>query len=500
MSELKICPACEKPFTPKRDNQKFCSAPCKQKNYLSVKNDNGVTDYPSQNPSQNPSHTRHTENDGKVTAKMTAKRVSLEHRLPENSFPHTSGEKNRIQATIANLAHLFKSYGITCQYDEILKKQTVSLANTNDDNDLSDNSTFAQIKSLLALNDAPLAMADLLPALLEQSRVNPILDFITSKTWDGVDRITDLITTLDVEPNDYRYRELAVKTWLVQCVAAADSARKTPRADAVAKFELVLVLQGSQGANKTTWFKSLLPKSMAAYIVDGAHLDPADKDSVKKCISAWLCELGEIDATFRKADIARLKAFLSNERDDIRLPYDRVTSSFRRKTSFCASVNPKEFLVDSTGARRFLPLAVKTCYSLDGIDLQQLWAQVWYLYVNGMQWWCSPELDSLLIEQHHNHAEISAIAELITDNFNLDEPEKKAFTTLSFRHLSVTQIIIECGIAVPTKEQIKQAKTLLENNGFKQTMSTKGLRGYWITKEKTDYALPNDKIRDNFDD
>jgi putative DNA primase/helicase len=418
----------------------------------------------------------------------------LNSQVKHETFPHVT-EKGRIKATIANLEHLFKVYGVTCQYDEILKKQTVAIDNGDSDNDLGDNSVFAQIRSLLALNDAPLSMADLLPALLEQSRVNPIFDFITSKAWDGADRLTNLFNTLDVDAAHYRYRELAVKTWLVQAVAAIDSAKHSPLKNATPKFELVLVLQGAQGAGKTTWFRSLLPKALGKYIIDGAHLDPADKDTVKKCIGSWICELGEIDSTFRRADIARLKAFLSNERDEIRLPYDRVASSFRRKTVFGASVNEYAFLVDSTGSRRFLPLAIKKCFDLNGLDLQQVWAQVWHMYTNGAAWWCDSELETLLVEQHNNHAEISPIVELITDHFNINEPIKKP--SMDFRHYSTTQLIIECGIANPTKDQIKQVKALLEKNGFIQ-MAQKGLRGYWITKEYFDADL--NRVRDNFDD
>jgi len=272
---------------------------------------------------------------------------------------------------------------------------------------------------------------------------------------------------------------------MVQCVASADSAKSSPIKEAVAKFELVLVLQGGQGAMKTTWFKSLLPKTMREYIVDGAHLDPADKDTVKRCISCWICELGELDATFRRADIARLKAFLSNERDTIRLPYDRVDSSFRRKTSFGASVNPKVFLVDDTGSRRFLTLAITKCQPIT-LDMQQVWAQVWQLYLKGSRWWCCDELEILLAESRKEHSETSAISELITSVFNINEPVKRLDSELRFEHLLLTEIAIECGFNPPTKEHLRQARTFLESSGFKAVKSTNDKKGYWITKDFKD--------------
>jgi putative DNA primase/helicase len=414
--------------------------------------------------------------------------------VARESFPHIT-DKGVIKATIANLRHLFEVYGVDFEYDEMLKKQTIKLNDGNVDSDLSENSIKSQIKSLLALNDVPLSTADLISALLAQNCINPIHAFITSKKWDGIDRLSDLINTLHVESGSERYKELAVRTWLIQCVAACDSARHTPIKDAVAKFELVLVLQGGQGIGKTTWFKSLLPKNLQEYIVDGAFLDPANKDSRIEATSCWICELGELDATFKKADISRLKAFLSNDRDRMRLPYDSVTSSFKRRTSFCATVNPQEFLVDATGARRFLPVAVTECDRIN-MDLQQLWAQVYQLYVDGYQWWCSTELTNLAIYQHDNHTETTSMADLIADTFNMNEPIKKPF--LDFRHYSITQIIIECGINNPTRDQLKQAKNFIDNNGFKQIRSTNLVRGYWVTKE-SDIVKNEDPWLDDFD-
>ncbi len=402
--------------------------------------------------------------------------IDTDKQLDPESFPHRT-EKGKIKGTIKNLQYLFEQYGIKCEYDEITKQQTVRI-DAESDNDLSESSTYSQIKSLLALNNVPLNSIDLIPALLERARVNPVLDWVQSKQWDGKDRLTQLINTLTLErttQDDEKYKALALTTWFIQCIAALDGARSTSNKQALPKFELVLVLQGGQGVKKTSWFKALVPRSMSQYITEGAHLDPADKDSVKNCISSWICELGELDATFRKADIARLKAFLSNEADCIRLPYDRVPSNFKRRTSFCASVNPKEFLTDSTGSRRFLPVAVIACDYDHNIDMQQFWAQVWTMYADGRQWWCTPGLDAMLSTRHSEHAEINSIAELLNDKYNMDLEARDG----NCIHLSITKIMSECGIHPATNAQLKQAKDFLDRHGVK-AVQVKGVRGYWL--------------------
>jgi putative DNA primase/helicase len=403
---------------------------------------------------------------------------SIDFNEPVFDFPHIT-ENGRKRSTIANLKHLITSYGITVNYDEILKKQ-VMLFNSDNDNghsDLQDNSNVAHIRSLLSLNGLPLSTLDLLPAIFAENSSNPILAWIQSKPWDGKTRIIDLAETLTVSEHDKEYAYCALKTWLIQCVAAADGGRHTSNKTAIPKFELAFILQGGQGAKKTSWFGHLLPPELSNYLVDGMHLDPADKDSVKQSTSCWICELGELDSTFKRADISRLKAFLSKQTDILRLSYDRCASQFGRRTSFCGSVNPEIFLVDSTGNRRFLPVQVSACDHLHKIDMQQLWAQVFQLYLDGEQWWCSRELELMLEERHERHAEISPIHEMIAEIFDVELVIK----SIDHKHYTATRILQECGIKEPKQTQSKVVNEYLKNCGFVAIKSS-GITGFWLKK------------------
>ena len=413
---------------------------------------------------------------GKQEAGHVSEKINFDS--PISGFPHVT-ETGRKRATIANLRYLFKSYGIELSYNELLKKQTIRFNNASDQGhgDLIDNAGVAHIRSLLALNGLPASSLDLLPALFAEQAINPIIDWIKSAPWDEKDRIRLLADTLTVSDEDHRYRDIALTTWLLQCVAAADGARHTSNKDALPKYELAFILQGGQGAKKTSWFKRLVPKNLSAYIIDGAHLDPADKETVRICISSWICELGELDSTFRRADISRLKAFLSKQTDTIRLPYDRAESQFGRRTSFCGSVNPEQFLNDSTGSRRFLPLQVTACDSLHTIDMQQLWAQVWNLYLSGRQWWCDSELEEMLKERHERHSETTPVDELIAEAFYVEKVEKG----FGHRHYTATRILIECGIKEPKAQQAGIANAYLKKMGFRQVQAD-GVRGYWLEK------------------
>lgn len=401
--------------------------------------------------------------------------IDFNKQIEPESFVHLT-DKNGIKSTISNVEHLFKSYSIQCDYDVMLKKRSIKMNNVGvNDDDLGETAMHAEISSLIALNNMKASCIDLLPALFAKNQRNPILEWITSKKWNKKDYIGQLLNSLSVAEEDIRYRNRAVVTWLIQCVAAADSARSTPRKDAKPKYELVFILQGNQGVRKTSWFQALLPRDMSAYIKDGVHLDPDKVDSKKKATSAWICELGEIGSTFRKSDIEQLKAFLSNTHDEMRLPYDRVESNFKRRTSFCGSVNQSEFLVDSTGSRRFLPLSILSCNHEHGIDLQQMWAQVWELYTSGTQWWCDDELEKMLESRHARHTETNAIHELIADKFDVNDIDKNEKS----QHLSITRILANSNVPNPSNKDIKEAKEFLEKKGFKN-VQVHGNRGYWI--------------------
>ena len=135
------------------------------------------------------------------------------------------------------------------------------------------------------------------------------------------------------------------------------------------------MFQGAQGLGKTLWFKRLADYDKG-WLLEGATLNPSDKDSVKQAVSHWIVELGEIESTFKKSDIDQLKAFVTKKNDELRLPYDRAFTTYQRRTAFYASVNAREFLTDTSGNRRFWVVPVTGINADHGLDMQQVWAEV----------------------------------------------------------------------------------------------------------------------------
>jgi putative DNA primase/helicase len=115
-------------------------------------------------------------------------------------------------------------------------------------------------------------------------------------------------------------------------------------------------------------------------------MDPSNKDSVIEATSSFIVELGELDATTRKADVAMLKSFLTRDVDEYRAPYGRKREAYPRRTIYGATVNPSEFLVDQTGNRRFWLMPCASIVQDAEVDMQQVWAEACVLAQTEGHW------------------------------------------------------------------------------------------------------------------
>ena len=150
--------------------------------------------------------------------------------------------------------------------------------------------------------------------------------------------------------------------------------------------EGILVFKGRQGLGKTQWIERLTP-ARSGWVKDAVTLDPHNKDSVLLAVGHWIVELGEIDATFKKSDVAALKGFATQKIDILRPPYARSADSYDRRTAFTGTVNDTTFLAERGESRRWWVLGVDSIDAAHDIDVQQLWAQVYGLYMQCVPYW-----------------------------------------------------------------------------------------------------------------
>lgn len=364
-------------------------------------------------------------------------------------FPDTSA-RGRPLPTARNLAELCRRTGVTVRYNVIRKDLEILVPGLQSTVDNAKEVAAGEVMD--CMHRAGMAIASFetnLCQVAEANPYNPVASWITSRPWDGQSRLQAFFDTVqEAQPTrmaDGRIlKEVLMRRWLISGVAAAFEPDGV-----VARGVLTFV--SKQNLGKTRWARQLAPAELQL-IADGVVLDPANKDSVKQVISKWIVELGEVDATFRRTDIAALKSFISRSHDEIRRPYARTESRYARRTILFASVNDERFLRDATGNTRWWTVHAVGLGEPARIDMQQVWAEAHALYCDGETWHLSSEELDALNATNSEHEPISPIAELIDRYFDWSIPA--AQWSAQYR---ATEIVIAVGIDKPNRREVNEA-------------------------------------------
>lgn len=335
--------------------------------------------------------------------------------IPLNEFPYLS-EKERPLNVPENIECLLNHYRIKVRFNLVSKRIEITVPDKKYSKTNESEVKLSDIASLCVKNGVPkVDLPNWLLLIADKHRYSPAVEWIDSKSWDGTPRIDDFIKT--VVADNPELAKTLIYRWMLGAVAAAFSE------DGVS-LHGVLVFQGNQGVGKTAWFKSLVPTTHHNLIVDGVTLDPRNKDSVIGCTSHWLVELGELDGTFNRSDLAALKAFITKSIDYYRVPYARTESTASRNTAFFGSVNNTQYLVDETGNRRWWSISVKEINYNHGMDMQQVWAEFKCLLDKGESYYLTVEESKLLTAENELFETIDPMEEKILNRFRWDEQER----------------------------------------------------------------------------
>jgi len=370
----------------------------------------------------------------------------------------------RFLNTKDNVNGVLKTHNVEVRYNVIKKRMEIDIPNTKFIADMKEEASLIEVEDRAINMGIPhTRVRDYLKILAEE--YNPVVEWIDSEPWDGESRLQTFLDSLMTHESN-QLKEMLMKKWLVSCVAAAYEEQGV-------ELEGILVLQGAQGLGKTLWFKRLCDYDRG-WLLEGATLNPSDKDSVKRAVSHWIVELGEIESTFKKSDIDQLKAFVTAKTDELRLPYDRAFTTYQRRTAFYASVNAREFLTDTSGNRRFWVLAVKDINVNHGVKMQQLWAEVKEtLYVKGQKnWFLSPDERAMLHESNEIYRTQSSVEDLLLEHVDFDSEFTKP--------VQMTKLLRDLGIKAPRMPDFKEANRVLHERGI-EARRTNGKKVYDIS-------------------
>lgn len=251
---------------------------------------------------------------------------------------------------------------------------------------------------------------DTLSLEFEKHKFHPIVDYLESLTWDGINRIDNLLIDY-FGAEDNAYSKAAIRKTLCAAVARVF--------EPGVKFDTALILVGDQGTYKSTFVKKLGKNWFS-----DTFMTVQGKESFEQIQGAWLVEIAELSG-LKKAEVEVIKHYISKREDSFRPAYGRVVETYKRQCVFFGTTNDKDFLRDPTGNRRFMPVDVRKEFvkkdvtvDLTDSEIDQIWAEACVLYKNGETLYLDGEEEKLAKIEQHKHSEVDSRRGIIEDYLN----------------------------------------------------------------------------------
>lgn len=257
------------------------------------------------------------------------------------------------------------------------------------------------------------AVEDAYSSYAWEHKYNPVRRYLEHLTFAGGDPIDELGSYFKDEKNMF---SLFLRRWLIGAVARSFQGCRNR----------VLVLDGDQHIGKSA-FVRWLGSPMIEYFKEGAIL-PDDKDCRLSLISTWIWEVSEWGTVARRQDREALKAFISTVDVKDRAAYGKHAMQGRAISSFIATANNEMGLFnDPTGTSRFMTCHV-TAIDWKGytraIDIDQVWAQAYNLWLNKEPWELSDVELAAATEINNDYQMIDIVEETCHQLFEIDPGNK----------------------------------------------------------------------------
>ena len=246
---------------------------------------------------------------------------------------------------------------------------------------------------------------DALALDVEKHSFHPIQEYLNSLKWDEVPRVDTLLIDY-FGAADNSYTRAAIRKTLCAAVTRVFHPG--------AKFDMVLVLVGKQGTYKSTFVRKL---GMDWFSDTFSTFQ--GKESFEQLRGAWLVEMAELSG-LKKAEVETIKQFISKCDDMYRPAYGRTVETYKRQCVFFGTTNDSDFLHDPSGNRRFNPVnidfdkatkSVKDDLTQDEVD--QIWAEAYYLVKQGEKLYFDDEESELAKESQVEHSAVDERAGLV---------------------------------------------------------------------------------------
>lgn len=311
-------------------------------------------------------------------------------------------------------------------------------------------------------------------AKAQQQTRNQRKEWLRSLKWDGTPRLKGLWTEgFGAEKNPLN--EAAGLCWLTGAAARI----LKPGVD----MQLVPILIGPQGRGKSTGLQALCPSW--DWFHDG-QVDMTGKAGYEVVRRATIVELSEVSA-IRKHDVESVKAFVSARQFQYRAPYAKQAEIVQASWVFIGTSNKVEVLQDTTGNRRFLPIAVTGRHGGFAATIawvkehrEQLWAEAVHGAQEGFQKGTTPwMLPPALWGEANLVADEARVRDLLEEDIetltgNIDAAGKRV-------EMTMREILSAIGRDANEKSVELRAGDRLRKHGWEKIRKSRLLR-VWVKK------------------
>ena len=308
----------------------------------------------------------------------------------------------------------------------------------------------------------------------DENQFHPVRDYLNAlPAWDGVDRI-GMLFIVGFGAEDSLYTREVGRMFLISAIARI--LKPGCKADSGP------LLIGRTGVGKSTGPRVLFGETW----VDDMDLAGNPKDMAMKLRGVWAVEFAEL-AGMAKADVEKIKSFISRTDDRQRDQWAKKVKSHPRQCVFFSSTNEDAPLRDNTGNRRFWPVHVEQVdFTWLAANREKLWAEALARYKRGEIWWDDGSIEGLnavTVAQ-----QLAATDSDVWEPIVLDYCEKKATVSLD-------EILSYLGHDVKDFDQLRKnrAAGILKKHGW--TRRKRGNPRMWVYVNPREAELPEATVK-----
>lgn len=318
---------------------------------------------------------------------------------------------------------------------------------------------------------------------------HPVRQYLQALVWDGQSRLRTWLRRACLEADEWDDEHP-----LQQYLARAGTYYLMGMCQRVlqpgCKFDYMLVLESpQQGRGKSSLFRVL----GGEYFADtGVVL--GDKDSYQQLQGRWMYEMGELDA-MGKAEITKVKLYIASQSDYFRASFDRRARDYPRQVVFGGTTNDDQYLIDSSGNRRFWPVRVTRQVDLEWVreHRDQLFAEAVARLAAGKRWYPLPDEEkALFVPQQEQRRAVGAIEAAITAHL-YDENQKVSMSGENgtrVNEISANELLLRIGFTLDKQTDLvhRRATAALRRLEWVHAKSSRPGRPWVYRRPKDDDA------------